>query len=175
MSDARIDGYARALFEVARAEGTIDEVEDELFRFGRALDGHDELRDKLTDPRIPAAVRQQVVEDLLGGKATDTTVSLISMVVGAGRARDLPKIIDQLVEMSAAESNKVVAEVRSAIDLSADQRDRLATALNSATGKTVELKVIVDPSVMGGIVTQIGDTVIDGTVRSRLTQLRDVF
>ncbi len=172
---SRIESYAQALFNVAQSEGNLAEVEDELFRFGRALDGHDELRDKLTDPKIPAAVRQQVVEDLLGGKATDTTVSLISMVVGAGRARDLPKIIDQLVEMSAAESNKVVAEVRSAIDLSADQRERLTTALNSATGKTVELKVIVDPSVMGGVVTQIGDTVIDGTVRSRLTQLRDVF
>ncbi len=172
---SRIESYAQALFTVAQSEGSLAEVEDELFRFGRALDGHDELRNTLTDAQIPAARRQQVVEDLLGGKATDTTVSLISMVVGAGRARDLPKIIDQLVEMSAAESNKVVAEVRSAIDLSADQRDRLATALNSATGKTVELKVIVDPSVMGGIVTQIGDTVIDGTVRSRLTQLRDVF
>ena len=172
---SRIDSYAQALFNVAQSEGNLAEVEDELFRFGRALDGHDELRNTLTDAKIPAARRQQVVEDLLGGKATDTTVSLISMVVGAGRARDLPKIIDQLVEMSAAESNKVVAEVRSAIDLSADQRNRLATALNAATGKTVELKVIVDPSVMGGIVTQIGDTVIDGTVRSRLTQLRDVF
>jgi F-type H+-transporting ATPase subunit delta len=172
---SRIESYAQALFNVAQSEGNLAEVEDELFRFGRALDGHDELRTTLTDAQIPAARRQQVVEDLLGGKATDTTVSLISMVVGAGRARDLPKIIDELVEMSAAESNKVVAEVRSAIDLSADQRDRLATALNAATGKTVELKVIVDPSVMGGIVTQIGDTVIDGTVRSRLTQLRDVF
>lgn len=172
---SRIESYAEALFNVAKSEGNLAEVEDELFRFGRALDGHEELRDKLTDPRIPAAVRQQVVEDLLGDRATDTTVSLISMVVGTGRARDLPKIIDELVEMSAAESNKVVAEVRSAIDLSADQRERLATALNAATGKTVEMKVIVDPSVMGGIVTQIGDTVIDGTVRSRLAQLRDVF
>ena len=172
---SRIESYAEALFSVAKSEGNLAEVEDELFRFGRALDGHEELRDKLTDPKIPAAVRQQVVEDLLGGRATDTTVSLVSMVVGTGRARDLPKIIDELVEMSAAESNKVVAEVRSAIDLSADQRERLATALNAATGKTVEMKVIVDPSVMGGIVTQIGDTVIDGTVRSRLAQLRDVF
>ncbi len=172
---SRIESYAQALFEVAKSEGNLSEVEDELFRFGRALQSHDELRDKLTDPKIPAAVRQQVVEDLLGGKATDTTTSLVSMVVGAGRAHDLPKIIDRLVEMSAAEANKVVAEVRSAIDLSADQRERLATALNSATGKTVELKVIVDPSVMGGIVTQIGDTVIDGTVRSRLSQLREAF
>ena len=172
---SRIESYAQALFNVAKSEGNLSEVEDELFRFGRALASHDELRAKLTDAKVPAALRQQIVEDLLGGKATDTTTSLVSMVVGTGRAHDLPKIIDELVEMSAAESNKVVAEVRSAIDLSADQRQRLAAALDAATGKTVELKVIVDPSVMGGVITQISDTVIDGSVRSRLAHLREAF
>jgi F-type H+-transporting ATPase subunit delta len=62
--------------------------------------------------------------------------------------------------------------VRVAVDLTADQRKRLTQALNKATGKKVELKVIVDPSVMGGAVTQVGDTVIDGSVRSRLEQLK---
>ena len=64
MSDARIDGYARALFEVARAEGTIDEVEDELFRFARSFESSDELRSALTDDQVPAAKRQAIVEDL---------------------------------------------------------------------------------------------------------------
>ncbi|MEZ5249291.1 MAG: F0F1 ATP synthase subunit delta [Ilumatobacteraceae bacterium] len=73
VSDNRIDGYARALFEIARAEGTIDEVEDELFRFARSYESSDELRNALTDEQIPAAKRQAIVEDLLGGKATSTT------------------------------------------------------------------------------------------------------
>jgi F-type H+-transporting ATPase subunit delta len=68
-----------------------------------------------------------------------------------------------------------VAEVRSAIDLSEDQRRRLADALGAATGKQVEVRVIVDPSVIGGIVAQVGDTVIDGSVRSRLDQLKSAF
>jgi F-type H+-transporting ATPase subunit delta len=121
------------------------------------------------------ARRQQIVEDLLGGKASPTTVALVSMVVGTGRARELPAIIRQLVEMSAAEANREVAEVRSAVPLTDDQRERLAKALTSATGKQVEVKVVVDPSVMGGIVAQIGDTVIDGSVRSRLDRLRNAF
>jgi F-type H+-transporting ATPase subunit delta len=99
----------------------------------------------------------------------------VSMVVGAGRARDLPEIIRQLVERSAAEANKEVAEVRSAVELSADQRERLAKALSTATGKQVSLKVVVDPSVLGGIVAQVGDTVIDGSVRSRLDQLKQAL
>lgn len=172
MADDRISAYADALFEVARAEGSLGEVEDELFRFSQTLQGSDELREALTDARIPAARRQQIVEDLLDGRASPGTASLVSMVVGMGRARDLPAIIAQLVERSAAEANKEVAEVRTAVDLSAAQRDRLVEALNKATGKQVTLKVVVDPSVLGGVVAQVGDTVIDGSVRGRLDQLK---
>jgi F-type H+-transporting ATPase subunit delta len=175
MADDRTLAYAEALFGVARAEGTLAEVEEELFRFSQTLKGNDELRRALTDPGIPAARRQQIVEDLLGGRASSTTVALVSMVVGTGRARQLPAIIERLVEMSAAEANKEVAEVRSAVPLTDDQRDRLAKALEDATGKQVEVKVVVDPSVMGGIVAQVGDTVIDGSVRRRLDQLRNAF
>ena len=92
MSDARIEGYAKALFEIARAEGTLDEVEDELFRFARSYESSDALRNALTDEQIPAK-RQAIVEDLLGGKATATTTQLVSMVVGSGRGSDLPAII----------------------------------------------------------------------------------
>ncbi len=172
MSDARIDGYARALFEVARAEGTIDEVEDELFRFARSYESSDALRNALTDEMIPAAKRQAIVEDLLGGKATATTTQLVSMVVGSGRGRDLPAIVDKLVERAAQSKNLEVAEVRSAVALTDDQQDRLKAALANATGKAVNLKVIVDPSILGGIVATVGDTVIDGSVRTRVDQLK---
>ena len=175
MADDRTLAYAEALFGVARAEGTLGEVEDELFRFSQTLQGSDELRDALTDPSIPASRRQQIIEDLLDGRASSTTVALVSLVVGTGRARELPTIIRQLVDMSAAEANKEVAEVRSAIDLNDDQRKRLAEALGQATGKQVEVKVVVDPSVLGGIVAQVGDTVIDGSVRGRLDQLKNAF
>ena len=172
MSDARIDGYARALFEVARAEGTIDEVEDELFRFARSYESSDELRNALTDDQVPAAKRQAIVEDLLGGKATPTTTQLVSMVVGSGRGRDLPAIIDKLVARAASSKDLAVAEVRSAVALTDDQQNRLRAALANATGKQVNLKVIVDPSVLGGLVATVGDTVIDGSVRTRVDQLK---
>jgi len=172
MSDARIDGYARALFEVARAEGTLDEVEDELFRFARSFESSDSLRNALTDDLVPAAKRQAIVEDLLGGKATPTTTQLVSMVVGSGRGRDLPAIIDKLVQRAASSKQLEVAEVRSAIALTDDQQTRLKAALANATGKQVTLKVIVDPSIIGGIVATVGDSVIDGTVRTRVDQLK---
>jgi F-type H+-transporting ATPase subunit delta len=175
MADQRTTAYAEALLRVAAAEGQIGEVEDELFRFAQALEGSDPLREALTDPHIPASRRQQIVEDLLGDKATPTTVALVSLVVGTGRGKDLPAIIRELSDMSARQANKEVAEVRSAIDLTEDQRQRLAAALANSLGKEVEVKVIVDPTVLGGIVSQVGDTVIDGSVRHRLAKLRETF
>ena len=172
MSDNRIEGYARGLFEIARAEGTLDEVEDELFRFARSFEGSDALRTALSDEQIPPAKRQAIIEDLLGGKASSTTTQLISMVVGSGRTRDLPAIVDQLVARASSAKNQEVAEVRSAVPLTADQHTRLAAALANATGKQVNLKVVVDPSVLGGLVATVGDTVIDGSVRTRIDQLK---
>src|SRR3954471_725866 len=146
-SDARIEAYAEAMFELARAEGTIDEVGDELFRFARALEGSDELAAALTDPHIPASRRQQIVEDLLGARATPVTTALVSMVVGIGRGRDLPTIIDALVKKSASSHDKAVAEVRATVDLTPDQQARLAQAIERATGKKVEVKVIIDETI----------------------------
>jgi len=168
-----IDGYASAIFEVAKAEGALDEVEDQLFRFARLLEGSDELRTTLTDAALPPERRQGIVEDLLGGKAEPITTALISFVVGAGRAKDLPAMIDRLVERATAERRHVVAQVRSAVELDQDQRTRLAEALSANLGKEVEVKVIVDRSVLGGLSARVGDTVIDGTVRHRLDQLRE--
>jgi F-type H+-transporting ATPase subunit delta len=174
-TDERALAYAGALFGVARSEGSLAAVEDELFRFARTLEGNDELRTTLTDAALPVSRRQQIVEDLLGGRANPITTSLLSMVVGTGRSRDLPAIIDELVRISAAEGNKEVAEVRSAVPLSDDQKTRLAQALGQATGKQVEVKVVVDPTVLGGLVSQVGDTVIDGSVKTKLEQLKSAF
>jgi F-type H+-transporting ATPase subunit delta len=169
----RIDAYAAALFEVARAEGSLGRVEDELFSVARTIETNDQLRDTLTDEAVPSERRQAIVESLLGGRAAQTTTALVSFVIGSGRARDLPKIIDRLVERAAESRAEEVAEVRTAVPLDEDQRQRLAAALSKHTGKKVSLKVIVDPSIVGGVVAQVGDTVIDGSVRRRLEQLKE--
>jgi F-type H+-transporting ATPase subunit delta len=169
----RVEAYANALLEVSRAEGQLGEIEDELFRFARTFEASDELRLALTDPALPAERRVAVVEDLLGAKALRASAALASFVVAAGRASELPAIVDRFVELSAAERRRAVAEVRSAIALSPEQVDRLRLALNHATGKEVEVKVVVDPTVLGGLVAKVGDIVIDGSVRHRLEQLRE--
>jgi F-type H+-transporting ATPase subunit delta len=178
MADPNVDrteAYAKALLEVARAEGVLGEVEDDLFRFARVFEGTDDLRMALTDPSLPADRRMAVVEELMGGKALSVSAALASFVVGIGRAADLPAIVDRFVELAAAEREHEVAEVRSAVALDQGQQERLAAALSQATGKRVEVKVIVDENVLGGLVARIGDTVIDGTIRHRLEQLKETI
>ena len=169
----RIDGYADALFAIAEAEGALGTVEEELFRFARTFEGSDELRQVLTDGAIPVDRRTAVIEELIGERASPVTTNLVALIVGAGRARDLPAIVDRIVARAAAERNREVAEVRSAIPLDDATRERLAAALANATGKSIEVKVIIDPSVLGGVVAQVGDTVIDGSIRHRLEQLKE--
>jgi F-type H+-transporting ATPase subunit delta len=171
----RVEAYAEAVFNIAQAEGDSAELEDELFRFARILEGSEELREKLSDPHIPVTLRQQIVEDLLGGKARPATTNIVSMLVGNGRVRELPGIVTSMTELSASRADKEVAEVHSAIPLSEDQVTRLAEALRKSTGKHVDVRVVIDESVKGGLVARVGDTVIDGSVRRRLEQLRNAL
>jgi F-type H+-transporting ATPase subunit delta len=171
----RYEVYAEALLTVVRVEDPSGVANDELYRVARLVESSDELRQTLTDSSLPASRRQQVVESLLSGQVQPITLGIISMLVAAGRAADLPRIVDTMVAAASAAASKRLAEVRSAVPLSDDQQRRLAAALEKAMGGPVDVKVVVDPSVLGGVVAQIGDTVIDGSVRSRLTKLRDVF
>jgi F-type H+-transporting ATPase subunit delta len=170
----RCDAYAEAFFSILAAEGSMNEAQDELFRFSRIVEGNDDLYSTLADQNIPAARRQQIVEELLDG-AFPSTVGLVSLVVATGRLRELPTIVDRLLKRTASLTNRTVAEVRSAVELSDEQRKRLTESLKKATGLDVDLVVIIDPTVIGGIVTQIGDTVIDGSIRHRLAQLKESF
>lgn len=175
MGTERDKAYAAAIAAVARAEGELGKVQDELFSLSRTLGGSEELLTTLTDAQVPVARRQQIIEDLLAGKVSKSTAATVSMVVAAGRARDLTGIADELVALGAAEGGRDVAVVRSAIDLTDDQKTRLAAALQRAVGTPVDVRVVIDPSVLGGLVAQVGDTVIDGSVRRRLDLLKQAI
>jgi F-type H+-transporting ATPase subunit delta len=129
----------------------------------------------LTDPALPLTRKLAVIEDIFGARALQTSVALITLVVAAGRTSDLSAVTDRFVELAASERSEAVAEVRSAIPLDEDQKARLAAALAQRTGKNIEVKVIVDESVLGGIATRIDDTVIDGSIRHRLDQLKETI
>ena len=173
--EARIDAYAAGILELARAEGEPDQLGDELFRVAQALEDSEPLRDALTDTRIPVDRKQGIIDELLGARASKLAVSLVNFVVSQGRAKDLGAIARRLLERAAESRASAVAEVRSAVELDEDTIRRLESKLSEVTGKKVEAKVVVDPTVMGGIVAKVGDTIFDGSVKSRLQELREAW
>lgn len=174
-ADDRIRGYAQGIFEIARAEGELDRVRAELLEVGRAVESSNELRDTLGNPQLSSDRKLAIVDDLLSAKASELTRSFVSFIVGMGRGTSLPAIVDAVAETVAAAGSRQVAEIRTAIDLDEATVGRLVEALERKTGKSLEAKVVVDPTVLGGIVARVGDTVIDGSVQKRLSGLRQAL
>ena len=167
-----VRGYAAALYNVAGAEGVLERVADELYQLARLLESNSDLLQRLTDPRLDSAARVALIEELLSGRAHPQTVSAVSFVVQSGRARMLPEIADEVSRLTANARQRVVADVRTAVPLDDDAKRRLAEALSRSSGSQVEVRTTVDPGVMGGVVVTMGDTVIDGSVARRLSELR---
>ena len=172
MVDAIEQLAIEAMALAAEADGTLDDLEDGLFRFGRVVAGQPDLRAALADPSLPAERKQAVLTALLDGKVTPVTLRLISQVVLHPRGRSLTVALDVCAGIAARRREQLIAVVRSAVELSATQRRRLADALAASYGHRIHLNVVIDPLVMGGISIQIGDELIDGTVASRLAAVR---
>lgn len=156
----------------AEDQGVLDEVEDELFRFGRIVDGQPELRAALTDRNLPAARKGDLLRRLIDGKVADVTASLIERAVVAPRGRTIERVLDDYAQLAAGRRQRLIAHVTSAVDLTDDQQERLAEALRREFGREIRLQVVVDPSLLGGITVRIGDELIDGSVLRHLGAAR---
>jgi F-type H+-transporting ATPase subunit delta len=170
--DDRISGYASAILDLAEAEGELSRVETEFLALGQAFEKSAELRSTLTDPNLPLDKKSAIIDDLMGGRASSLTVGLVQFIVSQGRSSDIPEIAESFVEKAVESRSKALAEVRSAVPLDGATIERLAAALGKATGKKVEVKVVIDESVIGGIVARVGDVVIDGTIANAIGDLR---
>jgi len=146
-----------------------DQLEDELFRFERIVAGNPALRDALTDRRSDPAGKEQLVAELLEGRASEETVRLVRQAVRTPRGRRFDRVLDSYLDVAATRREQLSATVTSAVILDEEQRQRLTSALSSYYGgKDVHLNVVIDPAVLGGIRVQIGDDVVDGTILRRL-------
>ena len=156
----------------AEAAGRLEELEDELFRFGRIVAGDARLLRALTDRSAPVEVRVRLATDLLTGKSTDATVRLVTHAVTAPRGRTFDEAMGAFVSVAAERKGQLVAVVQTAVELSAQQKDRLRTLLTRQYGRAVDLQIVVDPDIVGGLRIQIGDELIDGSIAGRLDDAR---
>lgn len=164
-----------SLLAQAEAESRLGRVEDELFRFGRVVEGHHDLRTALTDRRADRRAKAELVDRLLHGKAEPETLRLARQAVLSPRGRRLDRALEGYLRIAARRQEQLTAIVTAAVELSQAQRERLTRALAEMYGRAVQTNVIVDPDVVGGIRVEIGDEVIDGTIASRLEDARRSF
>lgn len=170
--DDVVRGYAEAMVSIAEAEGELEPVEEQVYAFAKMVEKRAKVREALIDPGLPNENKRNLIGEVLGERANPVAVNLLGMVVEQGRARDIGRIAESLAEVAAERRQQVVGEVRSAVPLTDAQRRRLAEALSSATGRKVEVKVIVDPDLVGGVVARVGDEIFDGSIRSRLDEAK---
>lgn len=171
MSD-RIAAYAEGIVAIARAEGHLDAVTDELRQLASALETSPQLREALTDPTAPVGRRLALLETDVLGTASNGTRAAVAALLGAGRADDLGEVATAVARAVAASHDRELAEVRVAKPLTDERREALRRALEQATGKQLELQVVVDEDVVGGVRAIVGDRVFDGSVARRLDQIR---
>lgn len=163
---------AGLVFAAAAKSGELDAMEEEIFRFARAADANPELQMALTNPATDPEVKAGIVNDLLAGKAHEGTVALVAHAAANLRGRRVDVALQSISESAAAARNRMVASVRVAVELTSEQRQRLAAVLGRLAGREVSLNVVVDPNVVGGVSVRLGDELIDGSVRTRLDQAR---
>jgi F-type H+-transporting ATPase subunit delta len=190
----RVGGFATARFEELEVSD-LEHIEDELFRFARAVESNKDLRAALIDRELPVAQRQGIIEAILAGKVSTPrhgliayvtslfsnrnpeapTIALLKYVVEGGRSRDVLGTIDWLVEQTAIARGWRVARVATAKPLTDQQADALRVSLKAVTGNPVELQVTENEALLGGVRIEVGDLLVDASAKGRLAQLRDVL
>ncbi|MGH3684221.1 MAG: F0F1 ATP synthase subunit delta [Pseudonocardiaceae bacterium] len=162
----------QALLALAERDQSLDDVEDELFRFGRILVAHPRLATLLGDSAVPAARRLELLDTVLADRSRPITRRLVGQVVRAPRRRRIEEVLEVLVDRAAARRERSVAHVTAAGPLSQQQEQRLLDVLNQIYRRPISLKVDLDSELLGGLVIRVGDEVIDGSVAARLDQAR---
>ena len=162
----------QAAIAIADKNGSLDEVEDQLFRFGRILGREPELNTLLADTARPVQGRVQLLDSVLGDRVYPVTATLLREAVRLPRGRHLEVVAEELSELAAARRNRSVAKVRTPVALTPDQESKLAESLGRIYGRTISLQVELDPDLLGGLVVQVGGEVIDGSVAGRLAAAR---
>jgi F-type H+-transporting ATPase subunit delta len=170
LTDATEQLAVQAIVASAEHASRLDELEDELFRFGRIVASQPELRIALTNPFVPAERKRQLVAGLLDGKATPETIKLASEAATNPLGRSLDISLEDYARLAARRRERLVAEVHVAVPLSDRQRERLAASLAATYGHQVHLNVVLDPRVAGGLTVRVGDELIDGSVTTRLAE-----
>ncbi|SRR5258706_6029696 len=171
--DPIITGYARALLEMAQAEGVTARVEEEMFRLRELLKANPALLEFLKDPNIKREGKRQALAELFQGRVHPLVLNTLLTVSDSDRSNRLQHIIEEFIALAAASRQKVSGEIITAVKLDDATLAKLVAELNRVTGQNVQLFQKIDPAILGGAIIKVGEQIIDGSLRRKLDQIKE--
>jgi F-type H+-transporting ATPase subunit delta len=163
--------YAEALFEVAKDKGRLDEIREQLGQFAEALDGNREMQVFFFSPYLSSAEKREGIEKGITG-ADEEFVNFLTLLTEKHRMPLIFRIRRQFDELWKKENRRIDVTVTSAVELDKGLVKRLGKEIESQTGQRVDLNSRIDEEILGGIVLQVGNMVLDASIRNRLERLR---
>ncbi len=163
--------YGRSLFEVAREQGKLDELREQLAQFADALDRHRELAVFFFSPYFSTAEKQQSLGRLLEG-ADPAFLNFLELLIENHRMPVIFRIRQEYQRLWDEENRTLPVEITSAIALDEDTTENLGRTIGQRAGRKVTLAARVDPDILGGIIIRVGNSILDASIRNRLEQLR---
>ena len=165
--------YANALADIAMAQGAAEEIKQQLTGFGALYAESADLRNFLASPAVTREAKHRVIEKLLARIGGSKILrNFLFVVADHQRTHVLPEMIAAFQEVARERQGITEAQISSAVALNALQKAEMEFTLERLTGKRVEAKFSLEPGLLGGAVVRVGDTVYDGSLRSRLNELR---
>ncbi len=166
-------GYARALLEMAQAEGVVQRIEEELFRLRELLKSNPNLLEFLKDPNVTREGKRQALVELFQRRVQPLVLNTLVTISDTDRASHLQQIIEEFITLAAATRQKVSGDIITAIKLDDAMLAALSAELSRITNKSVQLFQKVDPAILGGAIIKVGEQVIDGSLRRKLNQIKE--
>jgi F-type H+-transporting ATPase subunit delta len=164
--------YARALFDTAQRSGTVEQVQDDLKAVDEVLRSAPRLQRALRAPVIQASRKNELLEHAFGARIGPLTLRFLKLAVQRRREDILSDVYLEFQRLANQARGIQPVDVVAAVPLTDAERDQLAASLHQRTGKQIVLQVSIDPSLVGGMILRMGDTILDGSIRTRLEQLR---
>lgn len=167
--------YAKALFEIALANNSIDTLEQELRGIVAALGETPDFKRILFHPQIETDEKKALINKIFTGQISSTALNFIEFLVEKRREEYLQNIVDRFTVLANEHRNVVEAKVTTAVELSAEEVTEMTARLSKLTGKTVQVSTVVDATIIGGAIVRIGDTIIDGSIVNKLNSLKQTL
>lgn len=168
-----ISGYAEALFKVAKAEDSLDNVEEELSRLKKLLSNSGELKEFIHNARIDPSEKKGALIEVLGKDTTLITLNFLNLIIDQNRQRELPGIIDEYFNLTSSFRNKITAHVISSVPLTEDLIREMEKMLSNLARKEVLIRNEVDESIIGGFIIRIKEKVLDASIQGQFRKLKE--